>query len=214
MRDLKVLIIDDHRLMVDGFINCFKQLDYNFTFDSAPDCERGESFIMSQKKYDLAIIDYSLPPSKKFKNGGDLVQLTSIKMPDCKIVVITSHDEAFILYDILKKNRPDGLLVKSDFNATELSASLLCILKGHEYRSKTVLNAIKKISTENDYLDCYNRQIISLLAQGHKTKSLADIMGLSVSTIDKRKVSIKDFFGINKGDDQDIVKEARNRRLI
>lgn len=214
MRELKVLIIDDHQLMIDGFKNCLRQIDCSFIIDVARDCESGSNFILAKKDYDLLLVDFSLPASDKYNTGADLAKLAEDLLPDCKIVVITSHDEAFILYDILKKNRPSALLVKSDFTAAELTSILSNVIRGQEFRSKTVLNAVKKISTQNEYLDGFNRQIISLLSQGHKSKTLSAILGLSISTVDKRKVYIKDFFGIDKGNDEDIVREARKRKLI
>ena len=63
-------------------------------------------------------------------------------------------------------------------------------------------------------MDNYNRQILLLLSQGIKTKNLPDLLHLSKSAIDKRKAIIKQIFGIDKGTDEDILKEARRQGLI
>lgn len=63
-------------------------------------------------------------------------------------------------------------------------------------------------------LDSYNRQIIMLLSQGVKTKNFHDYINLSTSAIEKRKVVIKDYLGIIKGTDEDILREARKQGLI
>ena len=63
-------------------------------------------------------------------------------------------------------------------------------------------------------MDNYNRQIIILLSQGVKTKNLPDLLYLSKSAIDKRKAIIKQLLGIDKGNDEDILKEARKQGLI
>lgn len=63
-------------------------------------------------------------------------------------------------------------------------------------------------------LDSYNRQIIMLLSQGIQTKNLPDYLHLSKSAIDKRKVVIKEFFDIEKGNDEDILREARKQGFI
>ena len=63
-------------------------------------------------------------------------------------------------------------------------------------------------------LDSYNRQIIILLSQGVKTKNFHEHINLSTSAIEKRKAVIKDYFGIIKGSDEDILREARKQGLI
>lgn len=53
-----------------------------------------------------------------------------------------------------------------------------------------------------------------LLSQGIQTKNLPDYLNLSKSAIDKRKVIIKEFFDIEKGNDEDILREARKQGFI
>jgi two-component system, NarL family, response regulator NreC len=52
------------------------------------------------------------------------------------------------------------------------------------------------------------------LAKGVKTKNMPDILHLSQSAIDKRKVILKNILGIEKGNDEDILNEARKQGLI
>src|SRR5690606_2766046 len=122
--------------------------------------------------------------------------------------------ETFILYSIIKDVRPDGLLVKSDMSADEFLDAFENIFNGQTIYSSTVHRCIKDISRRDTYLDSYNRQIISLLASGIKTKNLPNYMNLSISAIDKRKAQIKTYFDIEKGNDEDIIREARNCGFI
>ena len=69
-------------------------------------------------------------------------------------------------------------------------------------------------SEKNKVMDDYNRQILMLLSQGVKTKSIPHLINLSVSAVDKRKAMIKQLLGIEKGNDEDILKEARRQGLI
>ncbi|MBF0694591.1 MAG: response regulator transcription factor [Flavobacterium sp.] len=215
MKQLSVLIVDDHRMMVDGYVNVLKKIEnYEISFAFAYDCETAESLLNEIEKYDLAIIDRALPQSLKYRNGEDIAKFIRLNNEYCKILMVTSHAEAFILYDLIKGIGPDGVLVKSDFNSAEMLCAVENILRDGEYFSLSVKQAVRKITSENNYLDSYNRQIIFLLSQGIKTKSLSNHLPLSPSAIDKRKVYIKTYFNIESGDDQDIVKEARERGLI
>ena len=64
----------------------------------------------------------SLPPyeEEQIYSGKELAHLVKLYMPSSKIVILTSHAESFLLYEIHKYVNPIGILVKSDFTADEL----------------------------------------------------------------------------------------------
>ena len=128
--------------------------------------------------------------------------------------MITSHAEAFVIYDLIQKVRPDGLLIKSDFDGEELLVAFSTVLNGSIYYSQTVKDSTKELLSRESYLDTINRQIIVLLAQGLKNKSIALQLNLSDSAIEKRKSKLKDFFFISKGTDEELVQEARKMGFI
>ncbi len=217
---LKILMIDDHPSMIEGYkiILSFNTLGFEIETTSAFSCESAYEIITSTKKatFDLVFLDYSLPPYEKMhiNSGEDLALLVKTHMPDAKIVMLTSHTEALILYNILRNIEPAGLLVKSDFSADELISAFDIIMKGEIYHSVTVKHHMKELLSKKGYLDNFNRQIITLLSQGIKTKSLPNHLNLSISSIEKRKVQIKDYLSIEKGTDEDIIKEAKKQGLI
>jgi hypothetical protein len=87
------------------------------------------------------------------------------------------------------------------------------ILEGGNYYSATILN-LQHNPTPEAQLDIFNRQILHFLAQGIKTKNLYQHIHLSTSAIEKRKAIIKEYFGIKKGTDEDILREARKQGLL
>jgi DNA-binding NarL/FixJ family response regulator len=88
------------------------------------------------------------------------------------------------------------------------------ILRGDVYRSNTVKNNVKELLSNKVYLDDYNRQIISLLSKGIKTKSMPNYINLSMSSIEKRKANIRTFLGIEGGNDEDIINAAKKAGLV
>ena len=151
----------------------------------------------------LSIWVYRLIWKKNIKSGEDLALLIKNKFPNCKIVILTSHAEAFILDAIQKNIAPNGLLVKSDFTADEFLLAFEKIYNNHFYTSRTVVENIAELHEKSAFLDENNRKLITLLAEGVKTKNLPQRMNLSISAIDKRKAQIKYFFKIEKGIAQD-----------
>ena len=219
--DLHILMIDDHPSMIEGYksILSFNDLGLRIITTPAYNCESAYNIIDKtsvSEAFDFAFVDLSLPPylEKNIKSGEDLALLIKNKFPDCKIVILTSHAEAFILDAIQKNIAPNGLLVKSDFTADEFLLAFEKIYNNHFYTSKTVVDNIAELHEKSVFLDEKNRKLITLLAEGVKTKNLPQRMNLSISAIDKRKAQIKYFFKIEKGSDEDIIREAKKHGLI
>ena len=220
-KKLHILMIDDHPSMIEGYksILSFNDLSFEIQVTPAYNCESAYYYIVDEQNksaYDVAFIDLSLPafPEQQVFSGHDLARLVRKHMPKTKIIILTSHIEAFLLYKIHREIVPEGFLVKSDFSSQELLDAFNQIIMGHKYKSRTVQQNIEELMTNDFLLDEYYQQIITLLSQGVKTKNMPEHINISVSAIDKRKAHLKEYFKIEKGSDEDIIKEAKRRGLI
>jgi DNA-binding NarL/FixJ family response regulator len=217
--EVNVLMIDDHKLIIEGYksILSFNPHGYEIKTKQALNCESAYELITTTKDhFDLVTIDYTMPafPEKGIQNGSDLIPLVKKHLPDSKIMMLTTHSESLLLYNILKNHNPDGFLVKSDFDAFDLTEAFHTVLQGRQYHSSTISHLNKQLEEKVKLLDFYNRQIILLLNRGIKTKNLPEYLHLSKSAVDKRKAFIKEFFDIEKGNDEDILREARKQGFI
>lgn len=217
--ELNVLMIDDHQSIIEGYkaILAYNSGGYILNTTSANNCREAYNILTTQKiHYDLVMVDYIMPPfeAEKLHSGEDLVPLIRKYHPNAKIMMLTSHYQSLLLIRLLKECNPEGLLVKSDFTAEDLVDAFDAVVGGNVYYSSTVAQIKKELENTPKVLDYYNRQIILLLAQGVQTKNLPDHLFLSKSAIDKRKALIKEFFGIEKGSDEDILREARRLGYI
>lgn len=220
-KSLNILMIDDHPSMIEGYKSILSFNDLGIQINSVPayNCESAYNIITSEdnsEAFDMAFVDLSLPPylDKNMKSGEDLALLIRKTHPKCKIVILTSHAEAFILDNIQKTIEPNGLLVKSDFTAEELLIAFEQIYNNQIYTSKTVVDNIADLHEKSAFLDENNRKLITLLSEGVKTKNMPQHMNLSISAIDKRKAQIRHYFKIEKGTDEDIIRAAKNHGLI
>lgn len=217
----KILMIDDHPTQLEGYKVVLEFNNQGLEIEStlANSCEEAYKIITNKENpvlFDMVFLDRSLPPFEemKIKSGEDLALLVKKHLPESKIIMLTSHAEAFILYNIVKKINPNGLLVKSDFDGEELLNAFDKVVNGQIYHSETVTKSIKELLSREEYLDSINREIITLLSQGIRTKSMPEFINLSHSAIEKRKVQIKDYFCIDKGSDEDIIREAKKLGFI
>ena len=124
------------------------------------------------------------------------------------------YNESLRIHNILKTLNPEGLLIKSDLTSSELSNAFLNILESPPYYSSTVNNFLRQTITADIFVDEKNRKILHLLSQGVKTKNLAEHVGLSLSAVEKRKKQLKELFSVDDGQDETLLREARNKGFL
>jgi DNA-binding NarL/FixJ family response regulator len=219
MEKIKVFMIDDHPSQIEGYkvILSYNEAGSEIETTACYTCESAFKIINNPAiDFDVVFLDRNMPacPELGIAGGEDLGEMIKKRWPESRLVVITSHSEAFVLYNLIKKLAPVGVLVKSDFKAQELLDAFNCYLSGRTYHSATVKDTIKQLLAKEAYLDTYNRQIIICLSQGIKTKNLPSYLNMSLSAIEKRKAQIKDYLCIGKGSDEDIVSAARRQGFV
>jgi DNA-binding NarL/FixJ family response regulator len=218
---VNVLIIDDHPMTVEGYINCLQASPFGLyepIFTKAYNCEDAYFILTTSDSvklsYDIAIIDKRLPSyeEKSIFSGSDLAILIREMMPNCKIIIITAHTEVVIVYDIAKKVRPDALIIKNDITAEKLQHVLMELMRGNQYQSPMVKKCINEIWKKELMIEDYNRQILMYLSKGFKIKELEIIIHLTTSAIQKRIIRMKKAFEVT--DDTGLVKEAIKQGFI
>jgi DNA-binding NarL/FixJ family response regulator len=218
---VKILMVDDHQLMIEGYkaMLARNKSQHIVEITSANTCEEAYQIITDSKnvnQFDLIFLDYSIPSylEKKILNGEDLGVLIRKEMPNAKIIMLTAHFDAIRLYNVVKKINPNGLLIKSDFKPPQLLEAFDAVLKGEIYMTSTAKEKLKEPLFTQGLLDSEDRRIIELLAEGLQIKSIADKMNVSEDKVKKRKSKIKDLLGIQKGSDEDILRECRALGLL
>ncbi|MDN3491267.1 response regulator [Winogradskyella bathintestinalis] len=222
MNHIKILMVDDHPIIIEGYQNVLlatKQDDQSLQIDTAHNCDEAVAMIEQASKkypYHLCFFDISLPASEdgKYASGEDLALLAKKLMPRTKIVILTMFNETFRIHNIIKEIDPQGFLIKSDLTSMELADGFQQILKSPPYYSSTVNNYLKKTVSSDIYVDDINRKILHLLAQGIRTKSLNEYIGISTSGIEKRKKQLKILFSVEDGKDETLLKKAKNKGYL
>ncbi|WP_281635180.1 response regulator [Flavobacterium marginilacus] len=217
----KILIVEDHPSMITGYqtILSHNNLGHQLEFYSANNCKAAYDFISNEIQsipFDLVMLDYSLPsfPEKDIFDGGDLALLVHEFIPTAKTLIITSHFESVILYNIYQKTHVNGIMVKTDFDDEELLLAYEKVMTGENYFSKTAKKAKTERLLAEGHFDTIDRQIITLISNGCQIKTIASTIKVSEDTVKKRKSKIKDILGIDKGNDEDILRECRLLRMI
>lgn len=213
---MQVLLADDHPMTLEGYSDALRKEPFSVfepVFTKAYNFEEAGNAVQ-KTAFSLAIIDNQMPPHLPtgLLSGSDLVHLIRQKQPDCKIIMITAHTEVIIVYDLAKKARPDGLIIKNDVTPEKLQTAVMEVLKGNTYQSPLVRNCISEIWKKELMVEDYNRQILFYLSKGFKIKDLEQTIYLTASAIQKRISRMKKAFDVS--DDTSLVKEAIRQGFI
>jgi len=143
---------------------------------------------------DMILLDLSMPRM----TGLDAIKEIKRVNSDTRIIVLTVHStEEYILATL--QAGADGYVLK-DAHSTELLAAIRHVLDGHRYLSPSISGTIidgllqgKKASAIRsawETLTQREREILKLVAEGHKNKDIADLLCISVKTVEKHRANL------------------------
>lgn len=223
-QDLNILIVDDHPMTVNGYINVLSEEnfeDYKLIFTKALDCKQAYELITEtrpdKKTYNIAYLDLSLPPypEKNIVSGFDLGLLIRKTIPECIIIILTMHSEASLIDRIIKEIDPQGILCKSDIDIDEFLNAFKIIFSGDRYLSNKIVKSLKDKVFDNYNLDSYDKQILMRLSEGILTKNIPNYVPLSLSAIEKRKAQMKNMLLQGKGgDDYELIEAIKKMGIL
>ncbi|MDG2194278.1 MAG: response regulator transcription factor [Polaribacter sp.] len=222
-----VLIIDDHPLISEAYKNALniieiesESAEISFGIETANNCDTAFAKIKESAKkrvpFDLIFLDIKLPPSKegKIRSGEDLgIRIKSL-LPNSKIIISTTFNDNYRIHSIFQSLSPDGFLIKNDINPQELITAIKAVISNSPYYSITVVKMLKKEVSNDLLIDKVDRALLYELSIGTKTKSLPNIIPLSIAGIEKRKRHLKELFDITKQDDKTLISVAREKGFV
>lgn len=215
-----ILIVDDHKVTALGYQSILENNDFNLEFEfnictSLQEAYKLISNTPNPKHFDIIFLDRSMPAfeEKNIKTGEELIPLIRKQSELSKIVILTSLTEKFSIYDVIHKNRPDAMMIKSEIDDENLILCVQTILDNKSYQSPLVREALKEEINTKGHFDTIDRQIITLLSKGFRNASIAEQLSLSLSAVEKRKSKIKDYLNV-KGNDEEIILESRRLGYI
>ncbi|MCT4631271.1 MAG: DNA-binding response regulator [Firmicutes bacterium] len=217
-KKINTLIVEDEPLMIGPMKAALNQLCelnglIDFSIQTSLDCDAAAREIdrsVKSQPLDLVLLDINLKPSLggKYLSGEDIGLDIRRFFPKAKIIVLTSHNNNYRLNNILKSLNPEGFLIKSDVDFVKLIEALKSVMEDVPYYSKAILK-LMRLHMINDFtLDKIDRQLLYQLSKGAKMKYLSDIIPLSRSAIELRKRNLKEIFGVEEGDDRNLLKRA------
>lgn len=223
MKKVRILAVDDHEMTTLGYKYILEENPvngYEVSVDTARTFEEAVTRIeksLQSFKYDILLLDIQLSQSDQGipKTGEDLGIYARKISPTSKIVYMSSYSDNYRINSILKSVDPEGYMVKTEIDQHSLKTMVKTVLSNPPFYTHKALAAIrKKMANEDRGLDDMDKKILYLLSIGTKTKDIVDHLPLSLPSIENRKRNLKGLFGIDKQNDQALIKEAKERGFI
>ncbi len=183
----RVLIVDDHQIVIDGIRSLLKNIEGIHVIGEALNGKEAWA-ILTQKPVDIIILDIEMP----IMNGIELTHIVKQKYPDIKILILTMYDTPSFVQQAIEIEA-DGYILKNR-GSEELEAALTALTNGEEYFGneihKTLRSAIrKKKQTDASKIQLTKREIdvLKLIAEGKTTPQIADILCIAHSTVETHR---------------------------
>lgn len=207
----RVLLGDDHALILEGLRNAL-QAQYEIV-GLAKD---GRALVQAAErlKPDLIVVDISMP----FLNGFEAAKQIKKSLPHTRVIFLSQHLNPAYLKQALRLGA-SGYVLKA--GATEeLQQAIEAVLRGKTYITPSfgedviarLWNREGDLSEESEDLTERQREILQLIVEGRGNKEIADILHLSVKTIEFHRARIMAKLGVKTV--AELTKAALQQGLI
>lgn len=183
---MKIFLTDDHAMLLGGLIKVLSTED-EFDVIGSAGSVRETLDALTQKTPDLLITDYNLPDD----DGLALVRRVKQKYPSIKIIVLSMHDEAHLVKEILKEG-VNGYILKKDSH-NELVNAVYAVKQGKVYLSSDINAMLMKGlngSEEQRLLTDREREILKLIAKEYTNRDMAEELFISERTVETHRKNI------------------------
>jgi two-component system, NarL family, response regulator NreC len=187
------MIADDHPLVRSG-LRALLERDGEFQVvaEAADGYEAIDLAVLH--KPDVILLDVGMPRL----SGPDAAQSISQKVPTTRIVMLSMHsDEAYVLRALKAGAR--GYLLKASPEADVLAA-IRAVAAGNSYFSPSITRLLveeyvvetrrRGFEDSYDLLSTREKEILQLLASGKNNREIADLLFISVATVETHRNNI------------------------
>ena len=191
----RIVIADDHAIIRDGLTAI---LNNEADLEIVGTANDGKAAVDAVDRLDphLVVIDLSMPRT----DGAQAISAIKNRHPKVRVVVLTYHKEDAHIHAALKAGA-DGYILKDD-GRDELLAAVRNVYSGRSYLSPAICDRVmsgyvRSHADEEDrgnaaweQLSAREQQVLKLVAEGYKTREIANYLSLSEKTIEKHRANM------------------------
>lgn len=210
-KKIRLFLADDHTLVRQGIAALIAKSP---DIEVVGECGDGLKVVeeVLQTKPDVVVLDLAMPGL----NGMDVCRQLTRKAKKAAVLILTMYaDEEFIVRSL--ENGANGYLLK-EAAADQLVEAVRTVARGDLFLGPGVPRSVLGRLTSRTKDDAYDRltsrerQVFQLIAEGKTNRTIAEILSLSVKTIDTHRAHLMRKLGIH--DQTSLVKLAIKKGVI
>ncbi len=188
MKKPRVLMADDHSILLAGVRKLLEE-----RYDVVGMVEDGRALLEAAERFkpDLILVDISMP----LLNGLDAVRQLKKSQPDVKLLFLTMHASPQYATEAFKAGGSGYLLKQSA--VSELPQAIEAVLQGKYYLTPSIAKPVIEQALKSEdkpavkgsiaELTPRQREVLQLIGEGKRTKEVAELLKLSVKTVEFHK---------------------------
>jgi DNA-binding NarL/FixJ family response regulator len=189
MNRTRVLLADDHAVLMDGLVNIIKQ-----EFDVVGVARDGRAMVemARQSRPNVIVTDISMP----HLNGIDAARLLRKEENSAKFLFLSMHADLPLVEEAFRVGA-SGYLLKL-CGADEFVKAIQSVARGATYITpllagdliSTLMSVGRQDSNREMSLTLRQREVLQLLSEGKTMKETAALLGISTRTAESHKYEI------------------------
>jgi len=182
---IRILLVDDHAVVRQGFkMILAAQSDMEIVGEAGNGREAVE--LAGALQPDVIVMDVAMPEL----NGIEATRRLGDSAPRTRVLALSMHKDSVYVREILRAGAR-GYLLK-DSLAGDLVAAVRAVARGEGYLSPGVSDAVlndyrRHVTDPIDLLTSREREVLQMIAEGKTNKDIANVLNLSVYTVDAHR---------------------------
>ncbi|MBY5315774.1 two-component system response regulator MctR [Rhizobium leguminosarum] len=188
---IRVLLIDNHPLVLDGLKAVLETFDHIEVAGTAGLAQAGLE-IGRQVLPQVVLMDINMPKL----SGIDAIELFRNDLPQARVVMLSMHDSREYISSSVMHGAA-GYILK-DVSTDEIVSAIETVAGGGTYFSSGVFDALmgERAEEGTDPLTPRERDILGLIVAGRSNKEIAETLGITSATAETHRKNLKKKLGI------------------